>query len=401
MSERCIKTKCKVPSDTKRQLLRLLYLAPQPFYEDRGTPIVILEELKCLSELGYAIDVLTYPLGKNINLKGVTYIRVSNIFNFKNVPIGFSKQKMLLDALMLLKAFSLVKHHRYDCVHGVEESAIICMFLKLLFRIPMIYDMHSSLPEQLSNVFFFQKGPGNHVVHLFERWLIRNADVILASKGLKPLISAIDPESDIREWIFGSNQSSNESKYLDLGIDGRPTVAYVGNFASYQGIDLLIKAILKVRDEIRNIVLLLVGGTINEISVITNMVSSYDLNENVIVVPRVPREHVSNYLSIADVLALPRPRGENAPLKIYEYEKSGKPIVATNIPAHGLISNSVKSIMVRPNVNVLARGIIKALRDADQSSSKCDSNFHESDTSTTKTLKETIKEVYQKFAAGL
>ena len=44
---------------------RMLVVAPQPFYSDRGTPIAIRQLLEALSELGYQPDVLTYPLGRS------------------------------------------------------------------------------------------------------------------------------------------------------------------------------------------------------------------------------------------------------------------------------------------------------------------------------------------------
>jgi hypothetical protein len=49
--------------------------------------------------------------------------------------------------------------HRYDAVHAHEESVFWCRFLKPFFRFRLIYDMHSSLPQQLSN-FQFSKVTG-------------------------------------------------------------------------------------------------------------------------------------------------------------------------------------------------------------------------------------------------
>jgi hypothetical protein len=171
--------------ETKKPF-RLLFIAPQPFYEDRGTPIVILEELKCLSDLGYNIDVLTYPLGKGVFLQGTELIRVSNPLKVTSIPIGFSWSKVILDIQLALKALQLAKKRKYTCVHGVEEGAAICLVLKWLHGIPMVYDMHSSIPEQLSSISYFSKGPGAHFAKLVEKLLIRNSTIIMASKGLAP-----------------------------------------------------------------------------------------------------------------------------------------------------------------------------------------------------------------------
>lgn len=385
----------------KKKPFRLLFIAPQPFYEDRGTPIVILEELKCLSDLGYDIDVLTYPLGKGVFLQGTKLIRVGNPLKITSIPIGFSWSKVILDIQLALKAFQLAKKKKYACVHGVEEGAAICLLLKWLHGIPMVYDMHSSIPEQLSSISYFSKGPGAYLAKLVETLLIRNSNIIMASKGLAPLISGIDSTSVIKEWIFENCPPSEDSKKIanQLGIMGRPVVAYVGNFAQYQGVELLIDAILKVREVINNVVLLLVGGTENEIAGLKRKVVSLKLSNNVILIPRVERGKVPEYLSIADVLSLPRPRGENAPLKIYEYKKSGKPIVATNIPAHELIANNPTSIMVAPEASALVDGIMHALKNGKPAAEGGEVSSVSS-LSKVESLPNTLCDVYNTIIAG-
>ena len=47
-----------------------------------------------------------------------------------------------------------------------------------------------------------------------------------------------------------------------------------------------------------------------------------------------PASEIPAYLLAADVLVSPRSRGTNTPLKIYQYLRSGKPIVATRLLTH-------------------------------------------------------------------
>ena len=46
------------------QSKRILVVAPQPFYSDRGTPIAVEHVIKAYTELGSKVDLLTYPIGK-------------------------------------------------------------------------------------------------------------------------------------------------------------------------------------------------------------------------------------------------------------------------------------------------------------------------------------------------
>ena len=43
---------------------------------------------------------------------------------------------------------------RYDAMHSHEEGGLIGVVLAALLRVPHLYDMHSSLPQQLTNFAF-------------------------------------------------------------------------------------------------------------------------------------------------------------------------------------------------------------------------------------------------------
>lgn len=72
---------------------RILFLAPEPFCENRSTPITIRGVLQALSELGHVVDLVTFPTGEPVELRGLEVIRVGNPFGIRSVPIGFSAQK--------------------------------------------------------------------------------------------------------------------------------------------------------------------------------------------------------------------------------------------------------------------------------------------------------------------
>ena len=76
---------------------RILVVAPQPFYEDRGTPIAVRQVLEALSELGRPVDLLTFPIGSDVAIRGLRIFRSANPFGFQRVPIGLSIRKVILD----------------------------------------------------------------------------------------------------------------------------------------------------------------------------------------------------------------------------------------------------------------------------------------------------------------
>ena len=143
------------PSATQRALL----LEPQPFYTDRGTPIAVRQVLRALSELGWTVDVLTFPIGEPVDIPRVQLHRVGNPLRFSHVKVGFSPQKLLLDGLMAGDLASRLRRQRYDVIHAVEETGFLAAMLRGRDGPPIVYDMASSLPEQLAQKPVFRAAP--------------------------------------------------------------------------------------------------------------------------------------------------------------------------------------------------------------------------------------------------
>lgn len=344
---------------------RILFIAPQPFYEDRGTPIVIYQELEVLSGFGFHVDVATYNMGSDIYLPGINVMRSANPLGFRSIRVGLSCKKMLLDIFLMGTVIRLARQSPYNCVHGVEEGALMAFACRALFGMPAIYDMHSSLPEQLRTIWGLKAGPARWMALWVEKSMVKSADAVLASSGLASLVLSISRDKKVWECRFGLTNQCQINKNLanSLGIAQRPTVVYAGNFSRYQGLELLIKAAPLVRNHIPGVVFVLVGGTEFELPFLENLVNSYKLCNTVLLHPRVPRHQVTDYLSIADALVLPRPSGKNAPLKIYDYMRSGKPIVATDIKAHTVLLSEKTAFLVKPEPKALAHGILLSLKE--------------------------------------
>ena len=102
--------------------MKILLLAPQPFYEERGTPIAVDLLLKALSDRGESVDVLTYPIGEDRQYPGVTLHRLPKIPGIRKVKPGPSFPKIVCDVVMMFRAARMARRTRYDVVHAVEES---------------------------------------------------------------------------------------------------------------------------------------------------------------------------------------------------------------------------------------------------------------------------------------
>src|SRR5688572_28743796 len=123
--------------------MKILMIAPQPFFEPRGTPISVYQRLEALSALGHEIDLITYHVGKDVNFLNVKIHRVRNIKKIQHVRVGPSRAKILLDVLIFFKPIRMLLAKPYDVIPSHDEASFFCMILAWIFRKRHIYDMHS------------------------------------------------------------------------------------------------------------------------------------------------------------------------------------------------------------------------------------------------------------------
>lgn len=141
----------------------------------------------------------------------------------------------------------------------------------------------------------------------------------------------------------------------------RPLVLYAGTFEPYQGIDVLVRAFALVQKEYPEAQLLLVGGTPEQVEGMR--VLARELQVDCRFAGRVSKTAAMRCTRAASVLVSPRRHGTNTPLKIYEQLASGKPLVATRIWSHTQVLNDDVCLLVEPEPEAMARGILRALRD--------------------------------------
>ncbi len=346
---------------------RALLIEPQPFYSDRGTPIAVRHVLSALSELGWHVDVLTFPIGEPVDIPNVDVARVGNPLSFRHVKVGFSLPKLLLDGMIAADLPRRLRRTRYDAVHAVEEAALIYASIAGKAGAPMIYDMASSLPEQLAQHKAFAIGPLQRGFVAAERWLLRRAACVVCSAGLSRRVRSMAPATQVREWRFPADfeiatPTAVQALRQELRLaPAAPVVVYVGNFASYQGIDLLLDAARSVLERSRAAAFVCVGAASDAEAAAAMAAFTPDVRDRVRVLRRQARERVAAFLGLADILVSPRRYGANFPLKLFEYLAAGKAIVATDIEAHTCVLDGSLACLVPPSAEGLAGGILGLL----------------------------------------
>jgi len=328
--------------------MRILVIAPQPFFTPRGTPFSVYYRTLILSELGADIDLLTYGQGADPDIPNVRIFRVPRFAWLGAVRTGPSMLKLFLDFFIAARAVGLLIRNRYDVVHAHEEAVFICRFLKPVFRFKLVYDMHSSLTQQLTNFDYTDSKIIHYIFKTLEDSSINVADaVITICPDLADYVNTIITdknrhyliENSIHEPVKLRNSSSPEIAHnWDKKPFERPEncflFVYAGTLESYQGIDLLIEAFEEVVKQRPDAYLLVVGGTGIQVDQYRAKASDYGLADHCYFTGTVSQHLAHDYMNSADVLLSPRTEGTNTPLKVYQQLASGIPLVATNIFSH-------------------------------------------------------------------
>ncbi|MFQ5636707.1 MAG: glycosyltransferase family 4 protein [bacterium] len=346
-------------------------IAPQPFFQPRGTPFSVLHRLKALSSLGYKVDVLTYHLGENVDIDGVTIHRIPRVPFVKRIAIGPSKTKILLDGFIFFKALKMLKHGSYDLIHSHEEAGFFATYLARRFGALHLYDMHSSLPQQLSN---FKFSKSKFLLSSFENLEAKTINSAEAVITICPELfnyvqerfpnkhnTLIENVAD-NSLVFGEN-GTPESVAKKIKKNGEFVILYTGTFEPYQGIDLLIDSSSRVLHEAKNLRFVLVGGKPEQVDFYKKKVQDLNLSEFYVFTGSVLPQEIPQYIAASDILVSPRIKGNNTPLKIYSYLRSGKPIVATQHITHTQVLNSDVSLLTDCTPDAFGSGVLTLMKD--------------------------------------
>jgi glycosyltransferase involved in cell wall biosynthesis len=359
---------------------KVLVVAPQPFFSPRGTPLSVYYRTLVTSELGLEIDLLTYGEGQDVDIPGVRIIRIPRFKAMGNVNVGPSLLKLYLDIYLVLWSLALLVRNKYNVVHAHEEAVFFCRFLKPIFGFKLIYDMHSSLPQQLSN---FRYTHCQAIIRIFKKLevtCLRNSDAViticpdLADYAMGQLTDTgkhFLVENSIFEPIKMSNAGLRQDTSAEIQTaeafiktlpPGKRFVLYAGTLEPYQGIDLLLEAYQKVVVRAPDSLLLILGGNNGQVEHYKELAERLGIGCSVSLTGRVSQQVAQRCCRHASVVVSPRTRGTNTPLKIYEQLASGIPLVATNINSHSQVLNRQVAYMVDPNAAALADGICAALQ---------------------------------------
>ena len=350
------------------EMPRVLLISPQPFFQWRGSPLRVRFDAQALAELGYDVDLLVMPVGEDKTIPGVTLHRAPNIIRAQNLPIGPSAAKAILDISLYFKASALARRRHYHVIHGIEDAGPIAAVLARRHGAKMIFEKHSD-PASYKKGFL-----RNLVMSTYarvERFSILRADAVIGTGPAlveqarqiapgKPIHHIFDIPSSLVEPSLDLAQKARRQ----LGLPPNSVLAlYVGSFAVYQGIDLLFHSIPLALRKNPNLYFAVIGGSPDQVALRQAALMDAGLADRVFFPPHIHPDTLPHTLAAADILLSPRIAGSNTPLKLLDYLKTGRAIVACDNPANRLILDDSTSRLVAPDPEAFADAIAALAAD--------------------------------------
>lgn len=320
--------------------LRVLMIAPTPYFADRGCHVRIYEEARALTELGHEVRIATYHLGRD--MPGIPTLRTPRVPWYKKLSAGPSWHKPYLDILLFFTALRAARAFRPDVIHAhLHEGAFIGLLLKMLIPVPLVFDCQGSLTAEMIDHGFIRRG--SLLFRLFaclERFINRRADAIVTSSG--PGARTLSAEwgvsgERVLSLIDGVNAEEfrplpREEARRALHLPPDVTIAvFLGVLNRYQGVDLLLESIRILRGKGSPVHFLVMGFPEEEYR---RTAEQMGIGESVTFTGRVEYARAPLYLSAGDIALSPKISRTEANGKLFNYMACGLPTVVFDTPVN-------------------------------------------------------------------
>lgn len=340
----------KTESENKSKLVLILLAAN--FYNDSR----VRQEAESLIKAGFIVHVFCWARegkAEDANIDNKLIVKNMKILTSKKFSkFKYATAAVLLQFLGFIYGIKLIRKYKKIIVHANDFNTLLAAYmLKMFFRkrVRVVYDCHELTPNVYKDWYGTLVGK---VAEKLEKLLIKCADVVLTVS--EPVASYLRTITDAPVYVFYNYPSEKFIPKIDkteareiLGLPkDKFIVAFVGNIRPDIAVGELVEAaeILKKRNLGDKIRFVIVGGGASKDEV-WNLVKEKNLEDIVLLVPRVPRDKAILYLCAADISYVVFIEGINTrigmPWKLFESLACGTKVIVSN---KTYMANFLKSI---------------------------------------------------------
>jgi PEP-CTERM/exosortase A-associated glycosyltransferase len=292
---------------------------------------------------------------KQGNLRGVDEEEVDGFTFFRSSPpVRWLADLPLFNQWAVVKTLErrmrkVAAEVRPDVIHAHSPALNGLAALRVArdMNIPLVYEIRAFWEDAaVDHGTSTEWGARYRMTRALETYVVRKADAVtVICEGLKQdvvkrgvrgsRVTVIPNAVDAERFAFDADRDDLLAKRM--GLDGQTVLGFIGSFYAYEGLDLLVSALPRIRERRADVKLLLVGGGPEE-EKLKAQVRSMGLSQRVQFAGRIPHDEVQRYYSLVDMLVYPRYSMRLTelvtPLKPLEAMAQGKLLVASDVGGH-------------------------------------------------------------------
>jgi glycosyltransferase involved in cell wall biosynthesis len=340
------------------------------FYESDNR---VMRYAETLAKRGDEVDVIALYSGQKSNLmrNSVRILRVQ-----KRIPNEKSQFTYLFRILMFfIRAMIVVsvnhirKPYQLIHVHSVPDFLVFTTWLPRLMGAKVILDIHDLLPE-----FYSSKFQDNKQSLVFKAlvWVERVScafahHVILPNHLWQERVQSRSLPASKCSVILNYPDSSIFYRRGRTRDDGRFVMLYPGTLAAHQGLDVAIRAFVKIKDVVPDADFHIRGVGSAMLS-LQALVKKFGVEDRVLFLPTMPMWEIAQIMENADLAVVPKRKdsfgNEAFSTKTFEFMALGVPLLVSDTAVDLYYFNDEIVTFARSgDENDLAAKMVKLIRD--------------------------------------
>src|SRR6202158_1691427 len=355
------------------ETLRIAMVAACTFPSPRGSQVLIRELAQRLADRVHEVHLVTYPHGETLApLSGMFVHRIRSP-RFVGFSTRLGWRKVVLDFYLGLMLYRVVRREQIQVIHAHNyEGPLLGYVVRWFTGVPVVYHSHNALSDELA--YYFKPGWRQTIARcigrLLDRQIPRRANFSIAlTPELEGFLRAHGVKAGRLAIVPPSTTITAVPEIAVLGKRdpfprGRFVVMYTGNLDPYQDLEVLYRGFAQFQAAIPRALLVLVTHERRWVERSGQSLAALVRtgSARVLVVPAF--SVVRRLIGRADVLVCPRSSWSGYPIKLINYLATGRPVVAANGSAKGVIDGETGLIFANGNAEGLAAALHRLSNDA-------------------------------------
>ena len=335
--------------------MKIALVSPYDFAYHGGVVNHIMSLGSHLAQMGHEVKFIA-PASSPITTLGDRFIHIGKP---RAIPVSGSVARVTISPRLSTRITEMLEKEKFDIIHLHEPlMPMLCTTVLRMSRTANVGTFHAF------------NGKGYNIAKpfgpiLFKRWFSKLDGHVAVSKPAKQFVNKYFPaDYNIIPNGIDTRHFSPKVAPIDELCDGKLNILFVGRLEKRKGADYLLRAYERVKRDIPNSRLIIVGPGTKLRDKYEKQVKKRSLKD-VVFVGRTSHEELPRYYKTADVFCTPATGWESFGIVLLEAMAVGKPIVASNIEGYAsILTHGAEGLLVPPkDEKSLAQALTSLLND--------------------------------------